>query len=220
MIDSNAVMLALRNRARSLVVATTGVVTLSATATGYARTTGSFVDDGFVEGEEVVPAGFAANTPRVITNVQPLTLTTSTAPAVEAAAGGRSLTVGLPLIRSFENKAVSKVVGRPYVDENFVPGTHALLTAPAQSGIVEETGLYVLTFFGVENTGHLGIRKPLDALKALFAPGTVIPAGSASVRVRGDTSTQVGQIIPQGNGWAACQIRIPWQAFTNNVVAA
>lgn len=228
MIDMEAVALALRNRARSLVVSTTGVVSLSATATGFARTAGSFVTDGFVEGEEIVPAGFVGNTPRVITNVSALALITSTAPAAEGAAGGRSLTVGFPLIRTYENRAptglpagaVSIPTGRVYVDENFVPATHELLSFPAQGGTAEETGLYVLTWFGLENTGSAGIRKPMDGLKALFTPGTVLVAGSGTVRVRGDTSTQVGQIIPQGNGWAACQIRIPWRAYSLNVVAA
>lgn len=222
MIDLEATKLALRNRARSLVVATTGVVSLSATATGFARTTGSFVTDGFAEGEEFVAAGFGIagnNGPRVVANVQPLLVTTTSAPAIEAAAGGRSLVAGLPLIRSWENKAAAKVAGRPYIDENFVPATHVLKSFPAQGGIAEETGLYVITWFGLENADTGGINRPVSALKALFAPGTVVVAAGVNVRIRSDVAPQGGQIIPQGNGWAACQLRIPWRAESLNAIA-
>lgn len=221
MIDLEATKLALRNRARALLVATTGAVSLSATATGFARTTGSFVTDGFAEGEEFVAAGFGIagnNGPRVVANVQPLLVTTTVAPAVEAAAGGRSLVAGLPLIRSWENKKAEKVAGRPYIDENFVPATQQL-RGMAQSGVVEETGLYVITWFGLENFDTGGINRPMNALKALFAPGTVVLAGSVRIRIRGDVAPQGGQIIPQGNGWAACQLRIPWRAESLNAIA-
>jgi hypothetical protein len=224
MIDLEAVKLALRNRARALLVATTGAASLSATSTGFARLAGSFAADGFAEGEEFVAAGFGVagnNGPRVISNVQPLLVTTTTAPVTEAAAGGRSLVVGLPQTRSWENKAVPRLAGRPYVDENFVPATHALTAGPAQGGFITETGLYVITWFGLENADTGGINKPMNALKALFAPGTVLLASDGTrVRIRGDVAPQSGQIIPQLNGWAANQLRIPWLAQSLNVIAA
>jgi hypothetical protein len=76
-IDEIAMQLALRDWAKTLVVATTGVLALAATASGYTRTTGSFVDDGFWPGMEITPAGFIANAPRVITDVSALVITVS-----------------------------------------------------------------------------------------------------------------------------------------------
>jgi hypothetical protein len=70
--------------------ASTPSTELVATTTGYTRTEGSFVDDGFVVGMSVTPSGFAANTVTTVTNVAALTLTT-TARAAEAEADGRSL---------------------------------------------------------------------------------------------------------------------------------
>ena len=71
------VHLALRARAEGLVVCTTGVMALAATTSGYTRASGSFVADGFAIGQEIVPASFATNTPRVVKAVSALTLTTT-----------------------------------------------------------------------------------------------------------------------------------------------
>lgn len=221
MIDSSAALLSLRNRVLGLSVCTTGSQTLSATATGYARTAGSFLADGFADGMEFSVSGFANNGSRVIDSVTALNVTTTPAtnpPVAETAAAGRTLSVGLPIGRAWSNRRdFSKPPeGRPYIDEDFVPGTHSLITASAQNGMVTEDGLYVIKWYGLEGKGETGIRKCVDALKALFTPGTVV----GNVRVRTDTSVRSGQILPQGNGWALCTVTIPWWALTNNLVAA
>ena len=58
MIDHLAALLALRGRALTLSVATTGSTSLSATTTGYARAAGSFITDGLVVGAEITASGF------------------------------------------------------------------------------------------------------------------------------------------------------------------
>lgn len=66
----------------------------SATSTGYARATGSFITDGYVTGQVVWGAGFtnaANNGAHTLTNVTALELT-CTGTVVEADAPGRSLT--------------------------------------------------------------------------------------------------------------------------------
>ena len=60
--------------------ATTGTTTISATATGFSRSVGSFVSDGFAVGQTVVSSGFAVlgyNGASVITAVDALTMTTA-----------------------------------------------------------------------------------------------------------------------------------------------
>jgi hypothetical protein len=88
------------------------------------------------------------------------------------------------------------------------------------SGYNNEDGLYLIKYYGLEGKGVAGIRKWCDALKALFAPGTNLVAGSNTVRVRTDVSVKSGQILPQGNGWAVCTVTVPWWALSNNAVAA
>ena len=53
MIDSVSVQTSFRARARTVSVATTGSVQLSATTTGYHRASGSFIADGFQAGMEI-----------------------------------------------------------------------------------------------------------------------------------------------------------------------
>jgi hypothetical protein len=281
-IDLLAVHLALQNRALSVVIATTGSIALSATATGYARTplagsgtlaattgagtfsttqagvivngsvvtvagtnyvvsnfngttgctlsgapsfaaaaftyTGSFIVDGLDKGMEITPTGFAANTVGVIASVTARTITTG-ARSVETSASGRTISVGFPSQRALENVPLSNPdVTRPYVEEDFVPATTTLMGSKT-GGSVEETGLYVLKWYGLPGIGETALRKSAHALKLLFAPGTRLTAGSDTVSVRGDVGPQTGQIIPL-TGWSVLVLTIPWRAYTQNVVAA
>lgn len=221
-LDLLSVHLALRNRALSLVVATTGSVSLSATATGYARASGSFVTDNFLPGMELVASGFAVagnNGAHVVTAVSALALTCSGC-AVDGAAAGRTLSVGIPAMRAFENVTLTPVTGRPYFEEDFVPATNSLLTMPAQGGVVRETGLYIPKWYGLSGVGVSALRKSVDGLKALFAPGTLLAAGANTVHIGGDQAPQTGQIIPLTNGWSALTLRVPWWVFSQNLVAA
>ena len=233
MVDEDALTLAFRNRMLTLAVVTTGAQTLSATATGYARASGSFLTDGFRDGMEFTPSGFADNTVRVIKTASALTIETRSdaaryptegtgsipQPSAEAPAAGRTLSVGIPLGRAFDNKKFQGSAGRPYIEEDYVPATSTLL-GTKNGGYVYEEGLYVIKWYGLEDKGTGGIRKPVNALKALFAPGSVVFASGLPVRVRADTTVKSGQILPQGDGCAVCTVTVPWRAETINVVAA
>lgn len=74
----------------------TGSITLSSTATGYLRTTGSFIDDGFQVGMPITVTGFdsaATNGRAVVTAVSATSLVVSKSPmpATEAAKSGRRI---------------------------------------------------------------------------------------------------------------------------------
>jgi len=236
-IDLLAAHLALRGRATGLVIATTGSVTLSATPTGFARAAGSFLDDGFVVGMEIASSGFAQaanNGVGVVVGVTDLALAVSmfvvsgpagvqtiTRPAtvVDPAAAGRTITAGFPSFRAWENKPLEPGAGIPYVEEDFVPATHKVLTAPANTGLAEETGLYVLKWYGVPEIGVAALRKSNLALAKLFAPGTNLAAGADVVRMRSDTAVFSGQVLQMSTGWAVLKLTIPWRAYSANVVA-
>jgi hypothetical protein len=220
MIDTFTAQLALRSRATTLVVATTGSTTLSATATGFARTAGSFITDGFVQGMEILPSGFFVNTRAVITNVTALALTIDGTRSAEGPTSGRTLVAGLPETRAFENRETKPIAGKPYIEESFQSATMTLRSFPAQGGSLEETGLYVITWYGVPNQDVGAIRKSVDALKALFAPGTEIMVGTGVIRVRSDFGPSSGQLVRTESGHMACQLIIPWRAESTNTVAA
>lgn len=217
MIDEIAMQLALRSKAMSLVVATTGAVSLSATSTGYARTTGSFVTDGFTAGMEVVPAGFATNTPRVITLVSALALTVSGAVTPETAAGSRSLTVGLPSQRAWENIAFQPTAGVPWVREEFIPGPTEQITMGPQ-GELEATPMYALYVNVAAETG-LTAKRYVQALRVLFAPRTQIPLSTGdTMRVRADTGPYAGQLQQSQPGFAVQPLTIPLRVISANVI--
>lgn len=220
MVDTTALQLALRTRLATLVVATTGSVALSATASGYARAAGSFIDDGMAVGMEIAPAGFASNPTDVITAITAGTVTTASARSAEAAAAARSLTSGLPVLRGGDNARFEPVPGRPYIEAELVPATTTQRTAPASNSHIEETGLYVVRWYGLANKGSTAIRRSVDAIKRLFAPGTAFVIGGDAVRVRGNPGPQAGQILPQDGGFAVCTVTIGWIANSRNAIAA
>lgn len=220
MIDSAAAQLAFRNRALTLVVATTGTTSLAATATGYTRAVGSFVTDGFKVGMEVLAAGFTGNNNgyKVITAVTATTLTVASpvTMSTEAAGGNESIVCGLPEGRAWENTDYTPTAGRPYVEEDFVPATSEMVSMPYANGVSRETGIYVLKWYGLSDRGVAALRKCTDALKALFTPGTALTAGSHTVTVRGDEGPRVGELLPIAGGWVVATLIVPWQANTNN----
>jgi hypothetical protein len=224
MIDGTAATLALRNRALGVSVATTGTTSIAATATGYTRAAGSFLTDGFVVGMELLASGFATagnNGYKIVLGVAAGTLTVSSLStmAIEAAGGDELLIVRLPEGKAFDNVAFTPTSGRPFVEEDFVPAT-TLLMGQKSGGLVQETGLYVLKLYGLSGTGVSAIRKTIDALKTLFAPGTTLTAGSHTVRVRTDLGPFAGQILPQGDGRSMCALTVPWEAYSINAIAA
>lgn len=232
MISEVAMQLALRTKAMTLAVATTGSISMSATATGYARAAGSFVTDGFWPGMEVTVAGFANNGPAVITEVAALTIkarrviaTTANgvttyalaAPPVEAAAAGRSLTAGLPSHRAWENKTFEPTAGIPWVREEFVPGPTAQVTL-GPLGDLEATPMYAL-YVNVPADSGLTAKRYVDTLRVLFAPRTAIPLTNGDVlRVRSDTGPYAGQLQQSQPGFAVQPLTIPLRIRTANII--
>lgn len=195
-----------------------GAPTFSATAFTQ---TGSFIVDGFYPGMEIKPSGFAANTVATITAVTARTVTTA-ARTVEASASGRTLLVGLPALVAWENEdvTVQRIAGRAYMTVEYSPSTHTVQTFPARIGEAEETGMYVIKVFGISGFGPDHIDKYIDGLRALFAPGTVLTAGSNPVRIRTDVAPSPGPLIPQDGGWTVCMLPIHWSARSVNQIAA
>lgn len=220
MIDTNLARAAVRSRAEGLVVCTTGSQTLSATATGYARTSGSFVTDGFLVGMEVTPTGFTQTTPGLITAVSASALAVSSGRTVQAAGAGRTLAVGLPALRAYENTPLTPTVGRNYVTDEWVPGGASLETMPAANGFLLEDGLSVWKWYGQPGVGADALDVSIRTFMLLFTPGTTLTLSDGSkLAVRGDTAVKRSSIIPL-TSWAVVTVTIPWRAWTRNAIAA
>lgn len=216
MIDNLAILLALRTLAQTLSVTTTGSTSLSATATGYARLAGSFVSDGFVVGQEVTPAAFTATTPGVITAIATLTMTIAGGRTAESATSGRTLSVGLPANRAWENVSLTPIAKRWHVIEQYLPGPASQITL-GPLGEIETLPQYVLTLYGIEKTGAEALSKAADALLALFAPRTPISvAVGSSLTVRTDVAPTRSQIRHGEPGWSFTTLKIPLRYRTAN----
>lgn len=215
MIAHFALHLAVRAHALACVVATTGSTTLAATATGYTRLTGSFLDDGFAAGMEVTPSGFTETATGVITAVSALAMTIKGGRSVEASGAGRTLTANLPSARLYENVPLTPTADEPYLVESYLPGGLTKATL-GQRGELEATPTYVLQLYAPPATGIGAIRRTLDALTAHFAPGTAIAVGSDVARVRGDVAPIQSQLTQTEAGWAVATLTIPLRIRTAN----
>ena len=216
---------ALRTRLRDLSVATTGTTSLAATSTGYSRAAGSFVTDGFHPGMEVLVSGFATaglNGYKVLTEVTATTLKIDGGnSATESASGNELIVCGLPEKQVWENTSLTPTVGRPYIEEEYVPGPFRTVSFPAQSGSTEERVDYFVRWYFLPNYGMGAVRTCLDAVVALFAPGTTITTGASQVlRVRTQVAPRASQIIRLDSGWMVSTIQIALEAETTNVVTA
>lgn len=202
-------LLALRTQALTLSVVTTGSATLAATTTGYTRSSGSFLTDGFATGMEITPTGFTSNPVDIVTNVTAGVLSVKTARTAESAAAGKTIAVGLPALRAWENLDFTPTAGRWFVEEDYLPGPAAQITL-GRYGQIETLPQYVLKLYGMSNTGPGALYRAADALLTLFAPRTEFTCSTGDVvMVRTNPAPYRGQLIPAEAGWSAVVVTIP-----------
>jgi hypothetical protein len=219
-------LLAFRNRLLGVTIATTGSVTLGATANAYTRTTGSFITDGFQPGLEITPTAFGANVPAVVVSRTATVLTTDSSHAIEVATAGRTLSALLPVGKLLENVPFiggsdgAPLQGKPWIQEQFTAATNHRKTFSSNGGHADATGLYLVTYYGLAGKGPEGIMAVTDAILARFATGTTLTDGTNAIQVSGKPGPWADAIIPQTDGFARCVVTIPWFAHTRITVAA
>jgi Bacteriophage related domain of unknown function len=233
MIDDEANQIACRAKLVTLAVATTGAISLAASATGgddggsaYIRTAGSFISDGLRAGMEVKAAGFtkARNngaatvtdlTSTIVTVSKPKGATGDPEPLLdEAAAGARSLVVGLPEMVSWENKGFDPEQGRVYLDEQYLPGPVRLRL----NGMLEALPMYVLNLYVPRGVGISADSRYSKALRALFKVGTriTLPDAADDFRVRADVAPTKSQRQFTVPGFVVVTFSIPLFLLTLN----
>lgn len=238
MIDELDVVLKTRARVQALtVMSVTG--SFSATADGYARTTGSFLTDGFEIGQEITPSGFSAavnNNVKVIIDVQALSLKTAgygvdgsgkrvlsgSGTAVEAA-GTRTLAVKMPITIEVEGLKITPAQGIPWWREEFSPSPGGSVR-----GIGSGTDLvvnidYFATLFVPTAMGPRAARKYGKALKDAFPPSQPITLADAlsTCRVRSDVVPWVGQLFEAPKpyeGFLVVPVVVPLYTWSPNSI--
>jgi hypothetical protein len=217
-LDNLAILYALQGRLLTLeVTRVAGTPLLEATATGYSRSAGSFVDDGFKVGMEVQPIGFINSEPGLVDGVSALALSVEGGRNAEAAAPGRQLSVGLPAGRAWENVEYRPQERTWYVDEDYLPGPSEYSTL-GQAGRTTHWPVYVLTLYGVADTGPEALYKLADAVLRLFRAGTAIPVATGDVlRVRSEPAPFRGQVLPSEAGRASITVTIPLWLTVDNI---
>lgn len=216
------VNLAFRARCEALVVATTGLTSLASTVGGYVRLTGNFETEGFVVGMEVVSGGFPENTPGTIIGVTPLSLIIYPRRIARSVAANRQLTVGLPALRIWDNQTGTPDPLVPYIEADFLTQPGSFISGHKEGGWREDRGLYVVRWYGIADTGTLGLSRSMDALKARFTPHTTlaVPSEDEVVRVRADSAPNASRITQRASGHALSTLTIPWQVYRRNITLA
>lgn len=219
MLNNHMALMALRNRVIALEVTTTGSTTLQATSTDYVRTSGDFVADGFVRGQELLPAGFATNAPATIKNVAPLVLTVNQVLIAQAAGAGRSLTVGIPSLRAWENRKVDPQKKLWHIKEEYIPGPIQNQETKGPLGWVREEPIYFITLRGLSGTGAAALFKAAGAVVASFPPRDALTLADGTIlRVRSLQGPTHGKILQDEDGFAVIVVTIPLWVRTQNTI--
>ena len=212
------ILLALRAKLETLEAATTGSTSIEATATGYARASGSFISDGFAVGMEISGSDFlvtANNNRKTITELTATTITCA-GNSVEAADTGRTVEALIPQDVASANIEFTPTVGRPYFQEDYIPGPQTGIEI-GETAEQEILPLYIVKVFVPSDTAIRGIMLYGTALLALFAPGTAFTVSGHTVRSRRDLAPFAGQIL-QLDGFAVLTITVPLRVRTANSI--
>jgi hypothetical protein len=226
-VDHRSVLAALRARLATLVVCTTGATTLSATPTGYARTTGSFFTDGFAPGMELLASGFAlaANNGRsIVITVAALTLTVRKVggTSTDAAAAGRTLSVGVPAAFGPANTDLVGVHGVPSLEEEYKAGPLDVRSIGPQAAILALPTYILNVCFDddgpVEAIGTDAPYRYAGAILALFPPELLMPLSTGEfLRVRADQAPYQDD-LPRDTTGSVVVITIPLRVQTYNSI--
>lgn len=209
MVDDLNLMLALRNRLRTIQAVVTGPISLSSGVSGYTRTTGSFVADGFKVGMEVASLGFPVDRSSVIIEVTDLTLGLDVSPPTVAAAGGRQLIVGLPTRRAWDGVPFDPTSKQWYVETDYIPGPVARATL-SRVGQVQAEPIYVVKLYGLSGTGSSAIMRIATAvLKQFPANLDILVTDGHVIRVKSDPAPYSSQMIAQDANHVYISVTIP-----------
>lgn len=207
---------ALRQRALSVVKATTGTLTnVSVSGSTYTRAAGSFITDGFGQGDEVYAAGFAAsnnNGRSLISSVAALTMTVDRALTTASAGASVSIVAGLPQGRAWELEPYSPVTKQPFVEELLTILNAPVVGISGSTKRVRHDALYILTLVYPIGKGPLAIERMAGALVKHFKPGTALSYGAIQLGIDKAESTR----IVRDDTWGRLPVQIRLHCDTDD----
>lgn len=210
---------AIRTQLLTIAPATTGSTSLASTSSGFVRTSGSFITDGFEPGMELAATGFATganNASWTIQTVTALTLGVSGLTA-DSADTGRTLAVGLPAGRAWENIKFEPVAGEPWFEEDYLSGPSSQVTAGIANATLDVGPVYVAKIYTPENRGVGAPNRYADAILGAFKSNTSMTlTNSDKLQVRIDNGPSRGQLIQDRAGWVVVPVTIPLRILTLN----
>lgn len=218
-LDITDLRIKVRTLLSTLVVCTTGSISLASSLVGYTRSDGgSFVTDGFAVGMEVLASGFATNNGyTTVTEVTASLLSVAGGRTVEATAAVRTVKCVLPERVVYENLNTDPDNSRQYVEEELLTDAPPQLLGLTSGGVVEHTPQYILRWYFPEDVGTRGPDRCAQKLLELFPAGSTLAlADGTFVKVRGDIMPSRSKLTPDKPGWTVCTITIPLRAYTLN----
>lgn len=212
MINDALLRAAIRARLLTLSVLSPSATDLSAVAAGYERLAGSFLDEGFAPGMELDALGFGLaenNGKAIVTGVEALRLHILGGRTPEASAPGRTLAVGFPSRRYWENRDYVPEQDYPYTEEDYLPGGAPVMRGLTAGGQVESYPVYTLKLYLPDSVGTLAYDTYAYRLKLLFPAGFAFSLSDGSkAHVRTDMLPQSGPFKPDKAGWAVGAITV------------
>lgn len=176
------------------------------------RASGSFLTDGFDEGDTLSVAGAATaanNGSTRITAVTALTLTTTKSFATEVAGASVTLTAKAPEV-AYEGRAYTPTPGVPYVSESIVPA-FSEPSGIGQPAVQHHSLVVMLVLFYPANRGMRPVSRMAGAILTAFRPGTSISYGdSAGMVMRAERHP-----AQQDADWLRCPVAITVDVFTD-----
>lgn len=176
---------ALETHLCALGIATTGPRTdIAATATGYRRSAGSFLDDGFRVSDTIQPAGFAETQAAIVLAVSDDVLVVDRAVATEPAGAPVCLTATIPERRKFEGQPFVKPKDRPWLRAALRPAG-APLVAWGTGGLLRHHGSFLVELFEPVDSGRglARIERLAGSVCSHFKAGGGLTQGAVRVRI-------------------------------------
>lgn len=214
---TRAIRSAMRARLRQAVrVVTAGYDIQVVSANTYRRVVGSFLEDGYVVGDEVTGIGFPVvtnNNPRLVVGVTATDLTVLPGTVGLTAApltAGLVLTVATPRAFAMERRTFTPPSALPYMAELLVPASSTPTTIGPKKR-VENRGIYQITLHYPEDYGTLAQDAMADTIVETFYPGQVLSVGGFNVNI---TAAAAAQSIGSDAGYSRVPISVVYKVFT------
>lgn len=203
-----------RQRLLTLLLATSGAISdVSVAGSAYTRASGSWITDGFAQGDEIMASGFGVsgnNGRAVIVTLTALVMTVDRVLTTESAGASVTIKAELPQGRKWEGVTYQPQVGVPYIDESVRP------IADVTRSIGGQTVQHVISLDARLNYpagyGTLAVERMAGKILGLFKPGTPLVYGQN----KGVVERVERKALIESPEWVACPVSLTATAYSTS----